>query len=197
MKKLLFGLIATVMFGFVGNAQSKSDIEQYSVVKSEKITVDNPKIKDFLTKTKFFELNPTIKFDNLKLELQTFKNSSQGLYIPLINSEFNTLYVYMFEGVDGYAYNFISTKDEKTYTFSNDKVLLYTGSNNKGNTLITYNPQARSAFGQCMDAVEDDFTDDLVGWVAWNTHPGIQALAAGMCYSCVKWGRACPAAYQP
>ncbi len=38
MKKLLFGLIATIMFGFVGNAQSENNFSQKSEFKSASFT---------------------------------------------------------------------------------------------------------------------------------------------------------------
>ena len=39
MKKLLFGLIATVMFAFVGNAQTFSPLENYGKLHNEYVNL--------------------------------------------------------------------------------------------------------------------------------------------------------------
>jgi urease alpha subunit len=52
MKKLVFGLIATVMFGFAGNAQEKNKLESFNLT----TTVNKETIKyDFKTLSEFEE----------------------------------------------------------------------------------------------------------------------------------------------
>lgn len=189
--------MALVLFVFYGNAQSKEEIDEFSVVKKEKVTINNEMIKEFLEKSNFTEQHSAIKIDESCIEIQTFKNGRKGILIPTVNNEFQKIYVFYFENESAYTYFFLKSEKEKTYTFSKDLVLLYTGSNINGDTSIVYNAENRSAFGKCMDAVEDDFTDTLVGWVYWNGNPQVQALAAGMCYTCTRWGWGCPAAYSP
>ena len=41
MKKLLFGLIATVMFGFVGNAQDMPEVSEKAVLNAQVVTFVN------------------------------------------------------------------------------------------------------------------------------------------------------------
>lgn len=197
MKKVIFGLIATIMFGNLSSAQSKEEIENYSVVSSEKVSSDNETVKDFLSKTNFLSLNKDIEFNNTIIEIQKLKNNDLGILIPLKNNEYQFLYVFKFKNADGYTYNFLKSNENNTYTYSEDRILLLTANNNNGVVNLIYNSTNRSKFGQCMDAVEDDFTDSLVGWVYWNANPSVQALAAGLCYSCTRWGAPCPAAYNP
>ncbi len=50
MKKLVFGLIAIVMFGFVGNAQNKFDYSLFELVKNNSLNLSN-EINDILAKS--------------------------------------------------------------------------------------------------------------------------------------------------
>ena len=115
--------------------------------------------------------------------------------MPIIDNEFEILYVFLFKEIPDQVFYFLKLDKEKTFTFSQERVLIYTGVNENGITKITPNVQNRSACGNCMDAVENDFTDSLVGWIYWNANPQVQALAAGLCYTCTRWGKPCPAAY--
>lgn len=52
--------------------------------------------------------------------------------------------------------------------------------------------KAASCFSVCFHAQEDNFEDTFTGWLAWNTNPHVQIIAAGNCQGCCQgwWSNA-------
>ena len=95
------------------------------------------------------------------------------LYDTKMN-EFTTYYIKIF-------------KDEYIEVFNKDRAFIYSSLNVNGYVKLTtekksnFSLYSRSCFQYCMDYVEDQITDDLVGWAAWNLSPATQIAAAIGC----------------
>lgn len=71
--------------------------------------------------------------------------------------------------------------------FNKDKQFIYASINVNGFVKLTYEKKSNSdlyrvtCFSSCMAYVEEQITDDLIGWAAWNYNPPLQIAAAYGC----------------
>lgn len=128
----------------------------------------------------------------------SLKTNLKVLKIKVLNQKFNYLYVlFNSEQTDNYLF-YINVNEKEIILYSNEREIVTSFSNFNGTVHInSVSTNKRSAFGECMDAVEEDFTNDLVGWLAWNSNPLYAATAAVQCHGCIKKWWPCPAAYHP
>ncbi|WP_298397323.1 hypothetical protein [Flavobacterium sp.] len=100
MKKLFFGLIATVMFGFVGNAQSnsKNEYDYLGVIHNEVLSeffkqfkTPNMSIEEILTKIKPVVLENQKYKSKFGSKYYAITTNQVKQYMPDIANNFNTL----------------------------------------------------------------------------------------------------------
>ena len=179
MKKLLFGLIAIVMFGFVGNAQD-FDVNNY-VTKTKVVTnTENPIFQDYLSQNKNFM--SSFSYQN-EISFNQLNDQNFSIYDLTLskNEKYTNIYIV----------HDAANKNFKTYLInkSENMILIYNTSgeqiinikNLNGSTNYQVVAEKRSCFGKCMDNAEEIMTDDFVGWVAWNYSPGVQLSVAIYC----------------
>ncbi|WP_329806878.1 ubiquitin family protein [Flavobacterium facile] len=196
MKKVLFGLVATIILSVTGNAQTSEEINSLSVTNSEKVNSENSLVLEFYKISNFKTLNKDVTLDEQNIELLSLKNNTKALRFKTSNSSFNNVYAIYNQPTKEFFWFFINVSDLKIELFSSDKILLSSYSNINGNVnLNNIIVGKRSPFGACMDAVEEDFTNDFIGWAAWNANPLYAATAAVHCQGCIKKWWACPKAY--
>ena len=83
MKKLMHGLIATVLFGFIGNAQTKSDLENFRIIETQNITFTEDIVQRFFELTKFKTSNTDVTIDAETIELLKLKNNYQAIKLNM------------------------------------------------------------------------------------------------------------------
>jgi hypothetical protein len=195
MKKLVFGLIATVVFGNLTFGQTKKDFEEFSIVKSEKINFSNSIVKVFFENTKFRSSNGDVYLNDKATELLTLKNNYQVIKLD-INSKFaNLVYAVYNKEKNDFIWFFVNNTKSKIEVLSPERILVSAFIDSNGfvdqqDVIIT-----NSVFGDCMAAVEKDFTDTFVGYVLWNTTPLPALTAAVNCEGCARGWTNCPPAY--
>ncbi len=89
MKKLLFGLVATIMLSVTGNTQTKEEIELLSITKLEKINNTNQLFLDFYKISDFKPLNNDVVLDEQNIELLSLKKTTQALRFRTSNKSLN------------------------------------------------------------------------------------------------------------
>jgi hypothetical protein len=180
MKKLLFGLIATVMFGFVGNAQ-KIDLKPFETKKETSVKTDDATFQSYLKQNQTFLKGYTYSDVITVNQLNDENLSVYDLHL-LNNEKFNHLYV-VYNAFDKKFQTFLVKSDNSLIAiYNNLGEDLYTISNVIDNAEFAVTLAGkRSCFGKCMDAAEATMTDDFVGWVAWNLSPGVQLAVAIHC----------------
>lgn len=190
MKKLVFGLIATVMFGFVGSAQiaTKADVYKYLQLKYdfEKIVynVNESKNNNFinaLKNDKFISASVSLgELNLLNISVIYHKDGIKSLLIPYIKNSNNNLIV----SINGNDYNtFLKTTIVKYEIDAKGNGFIYLS-----NLSETFNDKfvdgkkqistaRKSCFRICFDQAYDSVCDGFIGCVAWSVSP-LPALAA-------------------
>ncbi len=193
MKKLLFGLIAIVLFANLSFGQSKEVFNEFEIIKTESITFENDLVKRFLKNSDFNFNNKDVNFTK-NVELLTLKNNFQTLKFKIENIDFNSIYAIYNKEKNDFMWYFINNTADKIEVFSSNREILSSYSNIK-NYVSVNNIESRSVFSACMDAVERDYTDSLLGWVHWHTSPMPALVAAASCQGCARGWWSCPPAY--
>ena len=164
MKKLLFGLIATVMFGFVGSAQSKVR----TITDSKEII----KIKDYLTGTGDF--NP-YNLDKIELVYQEGKSELDCI---LINSKdydpkkpINKAVTIGYPNQTLGTVYFVRTNTQNNSSnlvdyYDSSNRLFYTANIDKDKELVTtvYTNKSSGCADAVLGCIEDAYTGH--GWVS-------------------------------
>jgi hypothetical protein len=195
MKKLMHGLIATVLLTSSSFGQTKADFEKLSIVKSEKIDLSNIILNSFFKATNFNRSNADVNVDDKTIELYTLKNNFKVLKVD-INSKFaNLVYAFYNKDKNDFIWFFVNNTQSKIEVLSSTRVLLSVFVDSDGYVNMEPVSITNSVFGDCMEAVEKDFTDSLVGYVLWNTTPLPAMTAAVNCEGCARGWFACPPAY--
>jgi hypothetical protein len=180
MKKLVFGLIATVMIGFVGNAQ-KIDLKPFETKNQTKVKTDDATFQSFLKQNQSF-LKEFTYSDVITVNQLNDKNLSVYDLQLLKNEKFNHLYVVSNASDKTFQTFLVKSDNNLIVIYNNLGEDLYTISNVKDNAeFVVTLAGKRSCFGKCMDDAEATMTDDFVGWVAWNLSPGVQIAVAIHC----------------
>jgi len=179
MKNLLFGLMATVLFAFNGNAQ-EIDFKTFTTKNQVTVKSDEVIFQTFFLKNEDY-LKEFIYSDLITLNKLNQENISIYDLLLLKNDKFNHLYV-VYNDLDKTFQTFLAKTDDSVIKiYNNNGEDLFIISNVKDKAVFTItSAEKRSCFGKCMDAAEDTMTDDFVGWVAWH-HPGVQLAVAIHC----------------
>jgi len=194
MKNFLICL-AIIFVSTSASAQFKTEVEGFGVKTSIRVDIQNSKVADFLKSTDFRKKNVDVDINEGQIYLETLKNGSTGIKFILSKGTYQTIYAIQPSLRTEFLYYFLQGNATSTKTFNANRTLLYTANNMNNMVQIQMVAAGKSAFSNCMDAVEDDFESEPVGWIYWNLNPPVQVLAATMCGSCVSWGVLCPAAY--
>jgi hypothetical protein len=196
MKKIIFGLIAIVLFTNFSFSQTKSDFETFSVVSIEKTNFKNDVVKTFFEKTKINLIYPELQFNESETELLSLKNNFKTVKLSILNNEkTNIVYAVYNSNDNDFIWFFVNNTDTKIDVLSPEMDLISTFVNSNGFVNILNIDNRRSVFGACMDAVEDDYTNDFIGWAHWHSSPFPALTAAVACQGCAKNWWACPPAY--
>ena len=124
----------------------------------------------------------------------TLKNNFQVLKFNIENKNFNTICALYNKEKNDFIWYFLNNSEDKIEVFSPNREILSSYSNIKN--YVSVNPvENRSVFGACMDAVEDDYTDTLLGWAHWHSSPIPAMVAAASCEGCARGWWRCPPAY--
>lgn len=199
MKKLLKLVgIAIILFSSSTFAQTAQQLADFEITASVNTDFSNSLVAEFIKYSNIQNSNPDLKFDEEKTQILTLKNNLTAIRFTVTdNSDYNTIYALYYKDLDYFDYYLMNNTPESISVFTPEKEPIITYVNNNGYVAIGNLAERRSPFGQCMDAVEDDFTNDFVGYVAWHTSPLPGLVAATMCGLCVKKHVSCPPAYHP
>jgi len=99
------------------------------------------------------------------------KNGTTGIKFILSKGSYQTLYAIQPSLRTEFLYYFLQGNATSTKTFNANRTLLYTANNVNNMVQIQMAAAGKSAFSNCMDAVEDDFESEPVGWMYWNLYP--------------------------
>ncbi|PVV49960.1 hypothetical protein [Chryseobacterium sp. HMWF035] len=199
MKNLFkFVFVMAIFAGSFMFAQSKEDLEAFDVVKSEKVLLSNNIVNSFFESTRFKSNNPDVIINEENVELLTLKNNYQVVKLTIDKNEnFNLIYAVYDPSDRTFNWYFMANNEKEIKVMSPEKELIISYVQHDGFVSIGSVAGKRSPFGKCMDAVEEDFTNDWIGWAAWNSSPLPAIVAATMCQICVTKHKSCPPAYHP
>lgn len=211
MKKILFVFLALFYFTLsctsTDETINKKISQDISYEKLKEISFDsNSTMYDFVTKSKeitnfdddlnlsnYMNLNSNFDKKNFEtnIELHNLNNKRDILYsLEMINKkDFSNCYIIYDKKYNEFSTYFINIKKgEYIEVYNKDKEFISSFLNVNGFVKFSQEKISnnniyfrRSCFQYCMDYVEEQITDDLIGWAAWNLSPATQVAAAIGC----------------
>nr|WP_315233653.1 hypothetical protein [uncultured Flavobacterium sp.] len=158
------------------------------------LSKENVNFESDLNLLDYINLNDNFNIKDYKknIELHKLNNDNDVMYsLEMINKKyFTNCYIIYDKKHNKFTTYFINIKkDEYIEVFNKDKQFIYTSINVNGFVKLTYEKKSNSnlyketCFSSCMDYAEEQITDNLIGWVAWETNPAVKIVAA---YGCDK-----------
>ena len=194
MKKLILNLTLLVtLMSFNCKAQKKDDFVALTILKTANVDEKNEIVQNFYKSSNIKTTYKDLIFDEQSIQLLDLKNGLQALRFSTSNKSINNLYALFNSRSSEFIAFFINITPKTIELYSFERELISSYSNVNGNVNINNIVlEKRSEFGSCMDKIEEDFTNDFIGWAAWNTNPLYSATAAVTCQGCIKRWWKCP-----
>lgn len=179
MKKLV--LCSLLLFNLVLNAQDYK-LNDFKTLKNLKTTTDSSYLKQFKETNSWFDLNSI----ETEVDLHELVNPEEIILVCKMKNitKYNFCYISMNTKNNTFAFFYINKELDKISIYNKSDVLILSSLNDEGKIKLINEIQSRiTCFSACMAWVEEQITDDALGWAAWNLSPATQVAAA---YGCDK-----------